>query len=811
METDGVLPMLNSIKSLVSAAAITVGWMQLGYGMQLGTSVAGAKLTPVDYSATVLPTILTCPLTLRPLLNPSLAADGYTYDEQAIKLWIETRGNVSPVTGQALRHSALPRNIVLQQIVSDFLEMLPSDQREKIQQDYNQLDLSAVAAIWRLDDAGKKNVIIDLHKQIEQQEQLLHEGRMRHDDLASKVASTRELIAKERNLCSQEHQRKKSFIEQARELKIKLKTAAEQHSDELKKQTNKKFAVMQQVQHLEADIKEEQLICEKMELNKKELSQRINALDEDIRQKSEQYTATLGKHKTEKQNIARQVEQIDSQLLQEEETQKRVELENTKLKSKIQKNLEVLQQCADKAQSIDKQMVEQDGRKKELEKQLAEISTQLDQEQSLLKKAQQVYEELSKKKAAANQQLNKLKDGQHNAEKPKTPDPIAEINAASSASSSNATTFSSKTDTKSEKRLANFIASLESPQSLQGMHPLFAMTHFMTWGRKRQQPMIEIDRATGGKKLNLAGRITGMPMPQDCVPRAEKIIDAIRGNNTIIEINCSGNMLGTEGAKRFAEYLSAPISVTRLLFQDNMIEDAGVGYFAKCLAKNRTLKLLDLSLNGISDRGVVELAKSLVHNDTLMGLVLDDNYIKDGGIFALTESLTFNKTLRLLSLNKNIFNQAGAKALTDYLVNHGNMVLMNLNHDKLTDATAIAVAEFLSKQPSPPLEALELTYNKITKVGLTKLAESLKCNTKLQKLSIEGNEVDDGVLQIFVNNLQKNTTLVELTYIDHEQDADIDEYYEFDYEIVEKLEKILERNRRINKDGWLEILNSKQL
>lgn len=51
--------------------------------------------------------------------EPHIAADGFTYEHRAIKIWLE-RQNVSPVTKRQLQHKTLTPNHTLRSAIQDW-------------------------------------------------------------------------------------------------------------------------------------------------------------------------------------------------------------------------------------------------------------------------------------------------------------------------------------------------------------------------------------------------------------------------------------------------------------------------------------------------------------------------------------------------------------------------------------------------------------------------------------------------------------------------------------------------------------------
>ncbi|KAG8191908.1 hypothetical protein JTE90_019842 [Oedothorax gibbosus] len=58
-----------------------------------------------------------CPITQDVMRNPVVAADGYSYEKQAIEEWFESGKETSPMTNEKLAHKLLIPNHVLQQLI----------------------------------------------------------------------------------------------------------------------------------------------------------------------------------------------------------------------------------------------------------------------------------------------------------------------------------------------------------------------------------------------------------------------------------------------------------------------------------------------------------------------------------------------------------------------------------------------------------------------------------------------------------------------------------------------------------------------
>ena len=62
------------------------------------------------------PAEFVCPITMLPMLEPVVTADGQTYERHAIQGWLLTH-NTSPATGAVLPHKELAPNFALRKAI----------------------------------------------------------------------------------------------------------------------------------------------------------------------------------------------------------------------------------------------------------------------------------------------------------------------------------------------------------------------------------------------------------------------------------------------------------------------------------------------------------------------------------------------------------------------------------------------------------------------------------------------------------------------------------------------------------------------
>ena len=69
-----------------------------------------------------IPDAYLCPITMDPMEDPCIAADGHSYERRAITDWFARGNNTSPKTGAQLDDTRLFPNHALKSAIQDFLE-----------------------------------------------------------------------------------------------------------------------------------------------------------------------------------------------------------------------------------------------------------------------------------------------------------------------------------------------------------------------------------------------------------------------------------------------------------------------------------------------------------------------------------------------------------------------------------------------------------------------------------------------------------------------------------------------------------------
>jgi len=98
-----------------------------------------------------------CPIMHERMNEPVLAADGHTYERQAIERWLQMH-NTSPMTGAPLAHRYLTENFALRHLIASYEEELPKEDDDDVpEEEEDEEETSNVFEGEEADDSGTGN------------------------------------------------------------------------------------------------------------------------------------------------------------------------------------------------------------------------------------------------------------------------------------------------------------------------------------------------------------------------------------------------------------------------------------------------------------------------------------------------------------------------------------------------------------------------------------------------------------------------------------------------------------------------------
>ena len=304
------------------------------------------------------------------------------------------------------------------------------------------------------------------------------------------------------------------------------------------------------------------------------------------------------------------------------------------------------------------------------------------------------------------------------------------------------------------------------------------------------------------------------------------LIDQIKDNAFIVELNLSSTNIGAKGGTIIFNYLINQSSIISLDLSSkegiyrNRICSEGVRLIEFVLKKNFFLEKIDLSSNSLKNKGLEYIANGLKSNKTLKTLILANNEINENGICHMAKLCDCK--LNHLDLSSNPISNSGLLLLGDYLSGEQlkEMLYLNVsncsfnfeafrpfirklskNHrlqtlianknnllsskwdtlESLFTGMAIrnlslgscglgqvmsSVATIFTRHPT--IKYLDLSHNHINDKGFEKFQEYPLNNLSLEEIDFSNNFISDKSATIFFKNLVGNTNIQRLNFYDNQ-------------------------------------------
>ena len=184
------------------------------------------------------------------------------------------------------------------------------------------------------------------------------------------------------------------------------------------------------------------------------------------------------------------------------------------------------------------------------------------------------------------------------------------------------------------------------------------------------------------------------------------------------------------------------------------------------LKRNSSIYKLEINFNHpVIEEGVGrEILKAYQENNNLTEILINNTDLQNGGDEVVAESLRRCTNLHKVCLmNTNITDGQLLPNIVEAVIEHRSLKKFGLFANRIGNAWCGVLATLL-RDPSCNLHTLDLRLNHIGNEGTTILANALATNTKLKKLYLGGNPMDDqSVVDIFAK-LLCDTSSISNTY-----------------------------------------------
>jgi Ran GTPase-activating protein (RanGAP) involved in mRNA processing and transport len=254
----------------------------------------------------------------------------------------------------------------------------------------------------------------------------------------------------------------------------------------------------------------------------------------------------------------------------------------------------------------------------------------------------------------------------------------------------------------------------------------------------------------------------------------------LAGNHTLRNLFLSGNNIRRKGVTALAGAIVHGCSLSRLHLSSNRLGSQGIQILAQALAESearaqqlmqrqggikmgfniKPVSLEELYVDDVTmnAKGFATLSSMLITNFNLQTISLANNNVDDQDMALLSQALAQNKELplRSLILSFNNISCAGVECLMNAVWGSPTLREMKLDNNLMQDRGAQLCSVVLS---SIRLEVLDISFNKITTVGIKALMKSLSENDSLQSLALCGIPMDQNASKAVSYALAYNQSL----------------------------------------------------
>lgn len=255
-------------------------------------------------------------------------------------------------------------------------------------------------------------------------------------------------------------------------------------------------------------------------------------------------------------------------------------------------------------------------------------------------------------------------------------------------------------------------------------------------------------------------------------------VHTLAGNFALDTLYLSGNKIRDKGALSIAGAMLHGVGLTQLHLTANSIGSNGLkalcGAIAQVDAKIRmdlqrqrptgntyqrkSLQNLFLGDAGFDETGFIAVPGMLLTNTSLTSLCLTNNKITDQGMMLMSQAFSQNKNVPIENIELS-FNEISDQGL-EYLMNAvwGSKTLkkLKLDNNKIQDRGAQLCAVVLT---SIPLELLDISYNRVTTVGIRAIMKNVSENESLETFAMAGIPIDQNSSKAISYALAYNSSL----------------------------------------------------
>lgn len=253
----------------------------------------------------------------------------------------------------------------------------------------------------------------------------------------------------------------------------------------------------------------------------------------------------------------------------------------------------------------------------------------------------------------------------------------------------------------------------------------------------------------------------------------------LAGNYTLRNLYLSGNHIKKKGAMALAGAILHGCSLAKLHLSANELGPSGLKVLSGAIAemdarrqhilqrqggiiiaavKPQAIEHLLLDNTAMRRQGLVTLSSMLVSNQSITVLGLSNNGIDDHDMALLSQALAQNKNIPLsaIHLSFNKITCVGVECFMNAIWGSKTLKEIKLDNNKMQDRGAQLCSVVLG---AVPLEVLDISFNRVSTVGIKALMKSVSENDSLQLLSLSGMPMDQNASKAISYALAYNQSL----------------------------------------------------
>mmetsp|Transcript_13884 Transcript_13884/g.35686 ORF Transcript_13884/g.35686 Transcript_13884/m.35686 type:complete len:376 (+) Transcript_13884:295-1422(+) len=225
---------------------------------------------------------------------------------------------------------------------------------------------------------------------------------------------------------------------------------------------------------------------------------------------------------------------------------------------------------------------------------------------------------------------------------------------------------------------------------------------------------------------------------------ALKLVEAIKGNSCITELDLSGNQVGHEGCQAIAQLLQPKASeLISLSLAKNKLLDRDAVALCQELSNNTVMQELDLSENMLGERAGVALGAMAQQNVALKEINVSWNRLRGKGCKAVADGLSGNVSVQVLHIGWNGMGDVGAAAFGAMLKVNSSLVELSASGNGIGAEGAVTLAAGIALSES--LAAVFLDQNDFRSEGGLAMKDAVEHNKGLVLLRLENSNTPAGV------------------------------------------------------------------